>query len=60
MDYRPVIPENTPMRKVVEILAMDDDDRSQGNGPPFSFCVDPQAPSYIRQFFKVEHDSSKA
>lgn len=60
MDYRPVIPENTPMRRVVEILAMDDDDRSRGNGPPFHFYVDPQAPDYIRQFFKVDHDPKGA
>uniref|UniRef100_T1J0L7 Neural-cadherin n=1 Tax=Strigamia maritima TaxID=126957 RepID=T1J0L7_STRMM len=60
MDYRPVIPENTPARKVIEILATDDDDRSKGNGPPFTFRMDPNAPEYIRQFFRVDHDSKGA
>lgn len=36
-DYRPVIMEKSPPQKVQEILATDDDDRSKGNGPPFSF-----------------------
>ena len=29
--------EKSPAQKVQEILATDDDDRSKGNGPPFSF-----------------------
>ncbi|PSN41764.1 Neural-cadherin [Blattella germanica] len=55
-DYRPVLPEHVPPRKVVEILATDDDDRSKSNGPPFTFRMDPNADDIIRASFKVEHD----
>jgi hypothetical protein len=58
-DYRPVLPEHVPPRKVVEILATDDDDRSKSNGPPFTFRMDPNADDIIRASFKVEHDQSK-
>ena len=42
-NYRPVLPEHSPPRKVVEVLATDDDDRSKGNGPSFTFRMDPNA-----------------
>lgn len=58
-DYRPVLPEHVPARKVVEVLATDDDDRSKSNGPPFTFRMDPNADDVIRASFKVEHDQSK-
>lgn len=58
-DYRPVLPEHQPPRKVVEVLATDDDDRSKGNGPPFTFRMDPNAADEIKASFKVEHDPSK-
>jgi len=57
-DYRPVLPEHVPARKVVEVLATDDDDRSKSNGPPFTFRMDPNADDVIRASFKVEHDQS--
>jgi len=57
-DYRPVLPEHQPPRKVVEVLATDDDDRSKGNGPPFTFRMDPNAADEIKASFKVEHDPS--
>ncbi|XP_047118591.1 neural-cadherin-like [Schistocerca piceifrons] len=59
-DYRPVLPEHVPPRKVVEILATDDDDRSKSNGPPFTFRMDPNADDVIRASFKVEHDQKGA
>jgi hypothetical protein len=43
----------------VEVLATDDDDRSKGNGPPFTFRMDPNAADEIKASFKVEHDPSK-
>jgi len=58
-DYRPVLPEHVPARKVVEVLATDDDDRSKSNGPPFTFRMDPNADDVIRASFKVEHDQSE-
>jgi len=58
-DYRPVLPEHVPPRKVVEVLATDDDDRSKSNGPPFTFRMDPSADDVIRASFKVEHDQSE-
>ncbi|KAB7494699.1 Neural-cadherin [Armadillidium nasatum] len=54
-DYRPVLPENQSPRKIVEVLATDDDDRSKGNGPPFHFRLDSTASDEIRASFKVEH-----
>lgn len=52
--------EHSPPQKVEEILATDDDDRSKGNGPPFTFRMDPNAPDIIKQFFDVQHDPSKS
>ncbi|XP_018016523.1 neural-cadherin isoform X4 [Hyalella azteca] len=54
-DYRPVLPENQTPKKIVEVLATDDDDRSKGNGPPFHFRMDSTASDEIRASFKVEH-----
>ncbi|XP_044750155.1 neural-cadherin isoform X5 [Coccinella septempunctata] len=59
-DYRPVLPEHVPPRKVVELLATDDDDRSKSNGPPFQFRLDPGADDIIRASFKVEQDQKGA
>ena len=58
-DYRPVIPENKPPQKVIEVLATDDDDRSKSNGPPFTFRMDPTADDEIKASFEVVHDPSK-
>jgi hypothetical protein len=55
-DYRPVIMEKSPPQKVVEILATDDDDRSKGNGPPFVFKLNPEAPEIIKRLFTVQYD----
>ena len=59
-NYRPVLPEHTQPRKVVEVLATDDDDRSKGNGPSFTFRMDPNAEDMIRKSFRVEHDPKGA
>lgn len=59
-DYRPVLPEYAQTKKVVEILATDDDDRSRSNGPPFTFRMDPNANDVIRASFKVESDNSES
>ncbi|XP_014204908.2 neural-cadherin-like [Copidosoma floridanum] len=59
-DYRPVLNEFLPARKVVEILATDDDDRSKSNGPPFTFRMDPKADDVIKVSFKVESDNKGA
>lgn len=59
-DYRPVIMEHSPPQKVEEILATDDDDRSKGNGPPFTFRLDPNAPDVIKKLFDIQHDHNGA
>ncbi|XP_075992348.1 neural cadherin isoform X1 [Anticarsia gemmatalis] len=59
-DYRPVLPEHITPKKVAEILATDDDDRSKSNGPPFQFRLDPGADDIIRASFKVEQDQKGA
>ena len=38
---------------VTRVLATDDDDRSKGNGPSFTFRMDPNADDIIRASFKV-------
>ncbi|XP_059060577.1 neural-cadherin isoform X1 [Achroia grisella] len=59
-DYRPVLTEHINPKKVAEILATDDDDRSKSNGPPFQFRLDPGADDIIRASFKVEQDQKGA
>ncbi|XP_061942776.1 neural-cadherin isoform X4 [Apis cerana] len=59
-DYRPVLQEHSQQKKVVEISATDDDDRSKSNGPPFTFRMDPKADDVIRASFKVESDNKGA
>lgn len=59
-DYRPVLQEHSQVKKVVEISATDDDDRSKSNGPPFTFRMDSYADDVIRASFKVESESSKS
>ncbi|GFY39123.1 hypothetical protein TNIN_203601, partial [Trichonephila inaurata madagascariensis] len=50
--------EHLAPQEVEEILATDDDDRSKGNGPPFTFLIDPNASYIIKQFFNVEQGPS--
>lgn len=59
-DYRPVLQEHLQPKKVVEISATDDDDRSKSNGSPFTFRMDTKADDVIRASFKVESDISKS
>ena len=59
-NYRPVLPEHTQPRKVVEVSATDDDDRSKGNGPSFTFKMDPNADDMIQKSFRVENDPNGA
>lgn len=58
-DYRPVLPEHVPPRKVVEIMATDDDDAMMGNAGPFQFRLDSSASDVIRASFKVEQGQSE-
>ena len=53
-EYRVEVPEHSPPRVVAEVLAADPDGR--GNGPPFSFRMDPAAEDSIRRSFRVEQD----
>ena len=54
-----MLQEHSQQKKVVEISATDDDDRSKSNGPPFTFRMDPKADDVIRASFKVESDNSE-
>ncbi|XP_068201441.1 neural-cadherin-like isoform X2 [Palaemon carinicauda] len=54
-DYRPVLPENQPPRKVAVLRASDDDDAAVRNGPPFHFRLDPHAPKHVKNSFKVDN-----
>nr|CAD7430770.1 unnamed protein product [Timema monikensis] len=59
-DYRPVLLEHVPPRKIVEITATDEDEISKNNGPPFTFKMDSKADDIIRASFKVEHNKKGA
>lgn len=54
-DYRPVVREGEPGTRVVELVANDTDDASRGNGPPFTFSMDPKADDILKASFKVEN-----
>ena len=58
-NYRPIVPENSPPRKIIELRAMDRDDALRGNGAPFQFRLDPSADDTIRSSFKVEQNQSE-
>lgn len=58
-NYRPIVPENSPPRKIIELRAMDRDDALRGNGSPFQFRLDPAADDSIRSSFKVEQNQSE-
>lgn len=57
-DYVAIVYENSPPGKIEEIQAADLDDRLAGNGPPFQFKLDPNAPQYIKDKFEVYSDPS--
>ncbi|XP_068200505.1 neural-cadherin-like [Palaemon carinicauda] len=39
-EYHPILQENQPPKEIIEVSAIDDDDASRGNGPPFHFALD--------------------
>lgn len=56
-DYVSIVYENSPPGRIEEIQAADLDDRHAGNGPPFHFRMDPNAPPQIKELFEVSHES---
>lgn len=58
-NYRPILTEHVAPRKVIEIMAKDEDDNLVGNAGPFQFRLDPKASDVIRASFKVEQDQSE-
>lgn len=58
-EYRPVLPEHVPPRKILDILAVDKDERPKGNAGPFTFKLDPNADGVIRTGFRIEQVQSK-
>lgn len=57
-DYVAIVNENSQPGKIEEIQAADLDAREAGNGPPFFFKMDPNAPQYIKDKFEVKHDEN--
>lgn len=55
-DYVAIVTEHSLPGKIAEIQAADLDDRAAGNGPPFIFRLDPNAPLDIKNKFEVSHD----
>ncbi|XP_066980224.1 neural-cadherin-like [Macrobrachium rosenbergii] len=57
--YFPILPENQPSRKIIEVSAVDDDDTTRGNGPPFHFALDSSSSAAeIWSLFSVEHNTT--
>ncbi|XP_064094830.1 neural-cadherin-like [Macrobrachium nipponense] len=57
--YFPILPENQPSRKLIEVSAVDDDDATRGNGPPFHFALDiSSSTAEIQALFSVEHNAT--
>lgn len=52
-DYRPVVLENGKPQEVLRIFAQDPDDTIKGNGPPFTFFMDPKADNKTKSSFRV-------
>ncbi|XP_075675541.1 putative neural-cadherin 2 isoform X3 [Dermatophagoides pteronyssinus] len=50
----PTIQENVHPTRLGNIYAYDRDDYAKGNGPPFTFVIDPNASEIIRQKFRLE------
>lgn len=55
-NHQAVLMENQFPTKIAEILAVDDDESSKLNGPPFYFRLSPYADDNVRGSFKVEYD----
>lgn len=56
-DYRPVVAEHEAATRVVELRAVDDDERP--NGPPFTFSIDPNASEEVRRSFRLDTNPSE-
>lgn len=52
----PPIIEGSRPGKVGHIYAVDSDDYARGNGPPFTFYIDPSASERIKRLFRLEVD----
>lgn len=57
-DYQPVLRENSHPRVVLEVFARDADDPSKGNGPPFTFWLDPAVNETLGTLFSVTTEPS--
>ncbi|XP_054289195.1 neural-cadherin-like [Macrosteles quadrilineatus] len=53
-DYAPVVMENSSPGVFLEVFARDVDDSAKGNGPPYTFHLDPAANSTLGSLFSVE------
>lgn len=58
-DYQTILRENSPPRVVLEVLATDADDPSKGNGPPFTFWLDPAVNETLGLLFSVVTEPSR-
>lgn len=59
-EQRPVVLEHVPPRKrIAELRAIDADDASRGNGPPFTWKLAENVEPIIRASFAIEQDNSK-
>ena len=60
-DQRPVVLEHVPPRKrIAELRAVDADDASRGNGPPFTWKLAEDVEPVIRASFAIEQDNSQS
>ncbi|KAG8262824.1 hypothetical protein J6590_045019 [Homalodisca vitripennis] len=58
VEYRPILLENTAPRTLLELFAQDMDDHAKGNGPPYTFHLDPAANHSLNRLFSVDTNPS--
>ncbi|KAG8275345.1 beta-catenin binding [Homalodisca vitripennis] len=54
VEYRPILLENTAPRTLLELFAQDMDDHAKGNGPPYTFHLDPATNHSLNRLFSVD------
>lgn len=59
-EYRPTLMEHSLPQTIQEVTAVDDDDRYQGNGAPFTFYLDTNSSDEIKRLFHLQYDMNGA
>lgn len=58
-NHQLLVMEQSAPHKIAQLSATDDDDRSKGNGPPFTFQLDLNASESIKASFEVQNNPNR-